>query len=103
MVRAARPLPDLVPHGLRATVAAVGTGGTGRVQAARCSSTFLGRSGSTAREMLRPEGTVLIADERGEDEFTAPASELEQYHYAWSVVSCLPTPWAICGPEPPAR
>jgi len=53
--------------------------------------------------MLRPEGTVLIADERGEDEFTAPASELEQYHYGWSVVSCLPTPWAICGPEPPAR
>jgi len=24
------------------------------------------------------------------DEFTAPAPELERYHYAWSLLSCLP-------------
>jgi 2-polyprenyl-3-methyl-5-hydroxy-6-metoxy-1,4-benzoquinol methylase len=43
-----------------------------------------------ARGLLRPEGSVVIADELVEDEFRAPASELERYHYGWSVVSCLP-------------
>jgi len=33
---------------------------------------------------------VLILDELVEDEFTAPASELERYHYGWSLMSCLP-------------
>jgi hypothetical protein len=41
--------------------------------------------------MLRGSGSVVIADELVEDEFTAPASDLERYHYGWSVVSCLPT------------
>ena len=43
-----------------------------------------------ARGLLREPGCVLVADERVEDEFTAPASREEQYHYAWSVVACLP-------------
>jgi 2-polyprenyl-3-methyl-5-hydroxy-6-metoxy-1,4-benzoquinol methylase len=43
-----------------------------------------------ARGMLREPGCVLVADERVEDQFTAPASLEEQYHYAWSVVACLP-------------
>jgi len=43
-----------------------------------------------ARGMLARSGSVIIADELVEDEFTAPASELERYHYGWSVVSCLP-------------
>jgi 2-polyprenyl-3-methyl-5-hydroxy-6-metoxy-1,4-benzoquinol methylase len=43
-----------------------------------------------ARGMLREPGCVIVADERVEDEFTAPASLEEQYHYAWSVVACLP-------------
>ena len=43
-----------------------------------------------ARGMLVPSGSVLIAEERVEDEFTAPASNLERYHYGWSVISCLP-------------
>jgi hypothetical protein len=43
-----------------------------------------------ARGMLAQSGSVIIADELVEDEFTAPASELERYHYGWSVVSCLP-------------
>jgi ubiquinone/menaquinone biosynthesis C-methylase UbiE len=44
----------------------------------------------TARGMLRQSGSVIIADELVEDEFTAPATELERYHYGWSVLSCLP-------------
>jgi 2-polyprenyl-3-methyl-5-hydroxy-6-metoxy-1,4-benzoquinol methylase len=43
-----------------------------------------------ARGMLGRPGSVVIADELVEDEFTAPASDLERYHYGWSVVSCLP-------------
>ena len=43
-----------------------------------------------ARGMLRESGCVIVADERVEGEFTAPASIEEQYHYAWSVVACLP-------------
>jgi 2-polyprenyl-3-methyl-5-hydroxy-6-metoxy-1,4-benzoquinol methylase len=44
----------------------------------------------TARGMLRQSGSVIIADELVEDEFTAPASELERFHYGWSVLACLP-------------
>jgi 2-polyprenyl-3-methyl-5-hydroxy-6-metoxy-1,4-benzoquinol methylase len=44
----------------------------------------------TARGMLGPSGSVVIADELVEDQFRAPASDLERYHYGWSVVSCLP-------------
>jgi 2-polyprenyl-3-methyl-5-hydroxy-6-metoxy-1,4-benzoquinol methylase len=43
-----------------------------------------------ARAMLAEPGCVIVADELVEDEFTAPASIQEQYHYAWSVVACLP-------------
>jgi 2-polyprenyl-3-methyl-5-hydroxy-6-metoxy-1,4-benzoquinol methylase len=43
-----------------------------------------------ARGMLRGTGCVIVADEAVEDEFTAPASLEEQYHYSWSVVACLP-------------
>jgi SAM-dependent methyltransferase len=43
-----------------------------------------------AREVLTSPGWVVVADELVEDQFTAPASLLEQYHYGWSVVGCLP-------------
>jgi len=43
-----------------------------------------------ARGMLSQPGSVVIADELVADEFAAPASDLECYHYGWSVVSCLP-------------
>jgi 2-polyprenyl-3-methyl-5-hydroxy-6-metoxy-1,4-benzoquinol methylase len=43
-----------------------------------------------ARAMLAEPGCVIVADELVEDEFTAPASIEEQYHYGWSVVACLP-------------
>lgn len=43
-----------------------------------------------ARGMLREPGCVIVADGSVEEKFTAPASIEEQYHYAWSVVACLP-------------
>jgi 2-polyprenyl-3-methyl-5-hydroxy-6-metoxy-1,4-benzoquinol methylase len=43
-----------------------------------------------ARGLLTPSGSVVIADELVADTFTAPASDLERYHYAWSVIACLP-------------
>jgi 2-polyprenyl-3-methyl-5-hydroxy-6-metoxy-1,4-benzoquinol methylase len=43
-----------------------------------------------ARGLLRESGCVIVADESVEEEFIAPASLEERYHYAWSVVSCLP-------------
>ena len=43
-----------------------------------------------ARTILADGGSVLIIDERVADAFTAPAHDLERYHYAWSVVGCLP-------------
>jgi SAM-dependent methyltransferase len=42
-------------------------------------------------EMLKPGGTLLVADERTEDAFTAPASETERLFYAYSVLCCLPS------------
>jgi 2-polyprenyl-3-methyl-5-hydroxy-6-metoxy-1,4-benzoquinol methylase len=44
----------------------------------------------SARRALRAGGSALVADERVEDEFTAPAPLLERHAYAWSVISCLP-------------
>jgi 2-polyprenyl-3-methyl-5-hydroxy-6-metoxy-1,4-benzoquinol methylase len=50
-----------------------------------------------ARGLLREPGCVIVADEAVEDEFTAPASLEEQYHYGWSVVACLPA--VMGGPD----
>jgi 2-polyprenyl-3-methyl-5-hydroxy-6-metoxy-1,4-benzoquinol methylase len=43
-----------------------------------------------AREMLAAGGSVVVADEWVDDAFTAPASELDRYAYAISVLACLP-------------
>ena len=45
---------------------------------------------SSVRRMLRPGGVALIADERAEDAFTAPASESERLFYGFSIFTCLP-------------
>jgi 2-polyprenyl-3-methyl-5-hydroxy-6-metoxy-1,4-benzoquinol methylase len=50
-----------------------------------------------ARAMLAEGGSVVIADERVEDEFTAPAPAPDRLAYGWSVVSCLPS--AMDDPE----
>jgi 2-polyprenyl-3-methyl-5-hydroxy-6-metoxy-1,4-benzoquinol methylase len=44
-----------------------------------------------ARAMLAEDGSVVVADELVADEFTAPGSDLDRYHYGWSVLSCLPS------------
>lgn len=46
---------------------------------------------SAIRAMLKPDGTLIVADERTEDTFTAPASEAERLFYAYSVLCCLPS------------
>jgi len=43
-----------------------------------------------AREALSEDGVVVIGDERTEDEFTAPAGELERLYYGFSLFHCLP-------------
>jgi ubiquinone/menaquinone biosynthesis C-methylase UbiE len=45
----------------------------------------------TIRRLLASGGALIVADERTEDAFTAPASELERVFYGYSVLSCLPS------------
>jgi 2-polyprenyl-3-methyl-5-hydroxy-6-metoxy-1,4-benzoquinol methylase len=45
---------------------------------------------AAVRKMLRPDGMALIADEKTEDTFTAPASESERLYYGFSLFTCLP-------------
>lgn len=42
-------------------------------------------------QMLKPDGTLIVADERTEDTYSAPASETERLFYAYSVLCCLPS------------
>ena len=42
------------------------------------------------RQMLRPGGSALIADERTEDAFMAPATDAERMYYGFSILTCLP-------------
>lgn len=51
-----------------------------------------------ARQMLAPDGCVLVGDEKTAEVFIAPGDELERSHYAWSVLSCLP--YGMSGEEP---
>jgi SAM-dependent methyltransferase len=45
----------------------------------------------TARALLAADGgSVLVADERVADAFTAPADPTERFMYGWSVLHCLP-------------
>ena len=49
---------------------------------------------SDVRKALRPDGAVLVADEKVAERFTAPGDELERMMYGWSVVHCLPATMA---------
>lgn len=42
-----------------------------------------------AREHLADGGSVVVADERVAERFTAPGDELERLNYGWSVLHCL--------------
>jgi len=45
---------------------------------------------SAMRRMLRPGGLALVADEKTEDSFTAPAGDIERLYYGFSLFTCLP-------------
>jgi SAM-dependent methyltransferase len=45
---------------------------------------------ANARRALTADGSVVIADERVADRFTAPGDDLERIMYGFSVVHCLP-------------
>jgi 2-polyprenyl-3-methyl-5-hydroxy-6-metoxy-1,4-benzoquinol methylase len=45
---------------------------------------------SAMHRMLRPGGVALVADEKTEDTFTAPAGEIERLYYGFSLFTCLP-------------
>jgi 2-polyprenyl-3-methyl-5-hydroxy-6-metoxy-1,4-benzoquinol methylase len=54
------------------------------------------------RSLVKPDGAVLVVDERVAEEFTAPGDEVERLMYGWSVFLCLPagmadTPSAATG------
>lgn len=42
------------------------------------------------REMTRPDGAVLVVDEKVADRFTAPGDEVERLMYGYSTLICLP-------------
>jgi len=42
------------------------------------------------REMARPDGAVLVIDEKVADEFTAPGDDVEKLMYGYSTLICLP-------------
>jgi SAM-dependent methyltransferase len=50
------------------------------------------------RGMLADGGSVVVGDERAEDAFSAPASELERLYYGFSVLHCLPV--GMVGDDP---
>ena len=52
----------------------------------------------TVRGMLADSGVVVIADERTEESFAAPASDRERLFYGFSVMTCLPS--GMVGPDP---
>jgi hypothetical protein len=42
-----------------------------------------------ARNSLAKGGSVVIADERVAERFSAPGDEIERFNYGWSVLHCL--------------
>jgi SAM-dependent methyltransferase len=45
---------------------------------------------TAARALLAPGGSVLVADERVADSFTAPGDDVERLYYGFSLTHCLP-------------
>jgi 2-polyprenyl-3-methyl-5-hydroxy-6-metoxy-1,4-benzoquinol methylase len=43
-----------------------------------------------AHGLLAPGGSVVVADERVAETFTAPGDDVERMMYGWSVLTCLP-------------
>jgi 2-polyprenyl-3-methyl-5-hydroxy-6-metoxy-1,4-benzoquinol methylase len=49
---------------------------------------------SAVRAMLAPGGTAIVADEKTESQFTAPAGDAERLFYGYSITCCLPASMA---------
>jgi len=45
---------------------------------------------AAARAAVGDDGVVLVADERTRDRYELPATPIEQRHYGWSLLHCLP-------------
>ncbi len=45
---------------------------------------------ASVRRALRPEGSLVVVDERVAEEFTAPGDDVERFMYGWSITTCLP-------------
>jgi 2-polyprenyl-3-methyl-5-hydroxy-6-metoxy-1,4-benzoquinol methylase len=45
---------------------------------------------SSIRRMLKPDGILLVADEKTADTFTAPGDDFERIFYGFSILTCLP-------------
>ena len=45
---------------------------------------------ASTHRILKPDGVLLVADEKAEDAFTAPGSEAERFFYGSSILACLP-------------
>jgi hypothetical protein len=45
---------------------------------------------ATMGELAGEDGVVIVMDERSEEQFTAPAGELERLLYGYSLTCCLP-------------
>lgn len=45
---------------------------------------------SSCRALLADGGSIVVADERVADRFTAPADDLERLYYGFSILHCLP-------------
>jgi 2-polyprenyl-3-methyl-5-hydroxy-6-metoxy-1,4-benzoquinol methylase len=43
----------------------------------------------TMRSLVGPSGTVLVVDERTEESFTVPTTEMERFFYSFSTLHCL--------------
>ena len=44
----------------------------------------------SAYRLLKEGGSVVVADERVAEHFTAPGDDIERFNYGWSVLHCLP-------------
>jgi SAM-dependent methyltransferase len=54
---------------------------------------------AAARRSLTESGSVIVADERVAERFTAPGDDVERLMYGFSVVHCLPASRAAGGPS----
>ena len=45
---------------------------------------------ATVRRSLAADGSLIVADERVAEQFSAPGDDIERFMYGWSITVCLP-------------